>query len=88
MPDLRLRLLLVLDQGVALYEARAAIEGDVQLLDLAKLGEPVIHILLVDLLVETRDKDDPALDRLGGSRAVPAFDRLEVACSTRVPVFT
>jgi hypothetical protein len=44
MPDLRLRLLLVLDQGVALYEARAAIEGDVQLLDLAKLGKPVIHI--------------------------------------------
>jgi hypothetical protein len=46
MPDLCLRLLLVLDKGIALDEARAAIEGKIQLLDFAMVRKLVIQICL------------------------------------------
>ena len=46
MPDLRLRLLLVLDKGIALDKARAAIEGKIQLLDFAMVRKLVIQICL------------------------------------------
>ena len=44
MPDLRLRLLLVLDKGIALDKARAAIEGKIQLLDFAMVRKLVISL--------------------------------------------
>jgi hypothetical protein len=39
-----------------------------QVLDLSKVGELVIKVLLTGLLVNVGDNDDPALDRSDGGR--------------------
>jgi len=63
-PNGRLRFLLleVLDQRVALHEARAAVEVEVDVFHLAELREFVQHVVLLRLLVDARHKDDPTFD--------------------------
>merc|ERR1719331_2879659 len=57
----------VLNEAVALDEARAAVEVEVQVLDLPVLREGLEHVILLDLLVHIGDNDDVALDRPRGA---------------------
>ena len=45
-----------------LDETGAPIEVEVQVLDVAKVAEFVVDVVLLRLLVQARDEDDPPLD--------------------------
>lgn len=51
-----------------LDETSLAVEVQVQVFDLAVIGEAVHHVVLVRLLVHIGDDDDPALDGCSGER--------------------
>ena len=53
-------------QCVPLRKPGAAIQVEVNVLHLAVVGELVENVVLLRFLVQIRDDDDPALDRLGG----------------------
>eukprot|EP00635_Sarcinochrysidales_sp_CCMP3193_P002593 CAMPEP_0118905726 /NCGR_PEP_ID=MMETSP1166-20130328/9590_1 /TAXON_ID=1104430 /ORGANISM="Chrysoreinhardia sp, Strain CCMP3193" /LENGTH=111 /DNA_ID=CAMNT_0006844997 /DNA_START=623 /DNA_END=955 /DNA_ORIENTATION=+ len=60
----------VLDEGVALDEARPSVEVDVDVLDLAELAELVDDVVFLGLLVDVAHEDDPPLDGLDRSLAL------------------
>mmetsp|Transcript_88067 Transcript_88067/g.189014 ORF Transcript_88067/g.189014 Transcript_88067/m.189014 type:complete len:213 (+) Transcript_88067:66-704(+) len=57
-----LLLLFVLNEGVALYEPRSAIQVEMQVLDVAELCKGLKDIVLLRLLVYPRDSQHPALN--------------------------
>eukprot|EP00315_Gephyrocapsa_oceanica_P015245 CAMPEP_0185364538 /NCGR_PEP_ID=MMETSP1364-20130426/12459_1 /TAXON_ID=38817 /ORGANISM="Gephyrocapsa oceanica, Strain RCC1303" /LENGTH=201 /DNA_ID=CAMNT_0027965035 /DNA_START=94 /DNA_END=697 /DNA_ORIENTATION=- len=68
---LRVLLLLVLHQGVALDETGAPVEVEVQVLDVADVAEGVVQVVLGRLLMQVGHKDNPALDDLAGPLMLP-----------------
>lgn len=58
----RLLVRLVLDQSVALQEARPSVQVQVDVLNVAKLTELLLDVVLLRLLVDVRDEQNPALD--------------------------
>ena len=59
---LRLALVRILDERVALDEARPPVEVEVKVAYVAKVGELVVYVLLLRLLMNPCHEDDPALD--------------------------
>ena len=62
-----------------LYVAASSVEGQMQVLDLAVLAEHVVDGLLVGLLVDAGDDDDPALDGADGRCAAVGLHVLVAA---------
>merc|ERR1719469_342636 len=54
---------LILDEGIALDEARPAVKVEVQILDVSKLGEGLVDVVLLRLLMDPRGDDHPPLNR-------------------------
>lgn len=53
---------LVLDQSVSLEETCPPVQIQVDVLDVAELAELLLNVVLLRLLVDVRDEQNPALD--------------------------
>merc|ERR1719265_438308 len=82
----RLRLGLVLDEGVAFDEARAPVQIQVHILDLPELRKSLENVVLLRLLVHAGDNDDPTLDGAGWAASIILVEGLEQAGFANVAV--
>merc|ERR1719469_922024 len=61
---------LILDEGIALHKARPTVKVEMQILDVSKLGEGLVDIVLLCLLMHPRRDDHPPLYRACWARIV------------------
>ncbi len=88
----RLFVRLELDEGVTFEKTGSTIQVQVEVLDVAVLGELVVNVVLLRLLVNPGDEEDPAFDRTlrirhvrrGGRRRVQAVENVVVSGASRV----
>lgn len=53
---------LILDQSVSLEETRSSVQVQVNVLNVSELAELLLDVVLLRLLVNVRDEQDPTLD--------------------------